>query len=154
MSDKTSFKLTIGERLQLLNVIPAQGNITTIKILRKLRETLSPNEQEYEEYGFVHEWVCMHRETDGRGRPKTCNLKLTEATQPRCPEHDKAMAQTGLVFWDEEKSAQEKEIFLGNTAKGIIVAALKNLSDEQQLPVEQEGLYEKFVTAAAAAEED
>jgi len=43
-------ELTILERLLLLNVLPPSGDLTTIRIVRKLRETLSFNEQELEEY--------------------------------------------------------------------------------------------------------
>jgi len=43
-------KLTIGERLLLLNMLPPEGDLTTIKIVRKLRESLSFTEDELVKY--------------------------------------------------------------------------------------------------------
>ena len=43
-------KLSIGERLNLLNLLPPEGDLTSIKIVRKLREGLSFSEDELEEY--------------------------------------------------------------------------------------------------------
>jgi predicted RNA-binding protein with PUA domain len=40
-------ELSVLERLILLNSLPAQGDITTIKIVRKLREDLSFSEEEH-----------------------------------------------------------------------------------------------------------
>ena len=45
-------KLAIGERLMLLNLLPPEGDLTSIKIVRKLRESLSFNEDELEEYNI------------------------------------------------------------------------------------------------------
>jgi hypothetical protein len=47
--------LTVPDRLALLSILPSQGDITTIKIVRKLREELSFTEQEHEQYGIVVE---------------------------------------------------------------------------------------------------
>ena len=43
-------ELTIYERLLLLNALPEKGDLTTIRIVRKLREDLSFSEQELEEH--------------------------------------------------------------------------------------------------------
>ena len=40
-------ELTIFERLILLGVLPKEGNFTTLKIVRKLREDLSFSEEEH-----------------------------------------------------------------------------------------------------------
>lgn len=45
-------KLKTFERLVLLNVLPAQGDFTTLKLLRKLRETLSFSEAEHKALQF------------------------------------------------------------------------------------------------------
>ena len=39
-------KLTVFERLMLLNILPKEGNFVTLKIVRELREGLSFNEKE------------------------------------------------------------------------------------------------------------
>ena len=54
-------KLTILERTKLLEALPAQENILTIKILRKLKETLSFSEEELKTFGAVNEFACPYR---------------------------------------------------------------------------------------------
>ena len=46
-------KLTIMERLLLLNVLPERGNAVTLRIVRQLQERLSFSEQDIEKYGIV-----------------------------------------------------------------------------------------------------
>ena len=48
-------ELSVFERLTLLNVLPAQGDITTIRIVRQLREDLSFSEDEHEQLNFKAE---------------------------------------------------------------------------------------------------
>ena len=48
-------ELSVLERLILLNSLPAQGDITTIKIVRKLREDLSFSEAEHKALNFKQE---------------------------------------------------------------------------------------------------
>lgn len=43
-------KLSIKNRLRLLAILPAQGNLLTLKIVRKLREELSFSEQEHKDF--------------------------------------------------------------------------------------------------------
>jgi hypothetical protein len=39
-------QLSIGDRLRLLNILPPEGDLTTIRIVRELRESLSFTEAE------------------------------------------------------------------------------------------------------------
>ena len=43
-------ELTILERLMLLGILPEKGDLTTVRIVRKLREALSPTEAEHVEH--------------------------------------------------------------------------------------------------------
>lgn len=45
--------LSVKERLVLNSILPAQGDITTLKIVRKLREDLSFSEEEHKKLKFV-----------------------------------------------------------------------------------------------------
>jgi len=45
-------KLNVLERLMLLGMLPAEGNLTTIRIVRGLREDLSFSEAEHEHLKF------------------------------------------------------------------------------------------------------
>ncbi len=47
--------LSVKERLILLSTLPAQGDITALKIIRKLQEDLSFSEEEHKELKFVQE---------------------------------------------------------------------------------------------------
>lgn len=46
-------ELTIGERLWLFNLLPREGDITTIRILRELREELETTDEEDKTYGVT-----------------------------------------------------------------------------------------------------
>ena len=46
-------KLSVGERLVLLSILPGEGDFLTIKIIRQLRERLSFTEEEHKQYQFV-----------------------------------------------------------------------------------------------------
>ena len=48
-------ELTVIERLVLLNILPKEGDFTTIKLLRKLRENLSFDEDEHKKLNFVQD---------------------------------------------------------------------------------------------------
>jgi hypothetical protein len=47
--------LTVLERLTLLNTLPAEGDLTTLRIIRRLRESLSFSESEHTALGFKAE---------------------------------------------------------------------------------------------------
>lgn len=48
-------KLNILERMVLLGLLPQEGNFATLKLMRKLRESLSLTDQEIKEYDFKQE---------------------------------------------------------------------------------------------------
>lgn len=48
-------QLNVLERVLLLNIIPVEGDITTVRIVRKLREALSFSEAEHEELKLTQE---------------------------------------------------------------------------------------------------
>ena len=48
-------ELAVVERLVLLNILPKEGDFTTIKLLRKLRENLSFDEDEHKKLNFVQD---------------------------------------------------------------------------------------------------
>jgi len=48
-------KLGVGDRLILLSILPREGDITTLKIVRELRENLSFDEAEHKELQLTSE---------------------------------------------------------------------------------------------------
>lgn len=147
--DKISKKLTMGERFVLLNNIPSGGDNVTFKILRKLRETLAPNEKEIKEYGFKNSFRCPHREYDEKGKAFQCEVEGEGETPPKCHIHDVFMQPTGRVSWKPEMWNVEKEIFFGAKANQIIIDALKKISEEDKKINDDiiAGLYDKFIMA-------
>jgi len=48
-------ELAVVERLVLLNILPKEGDFTTLKLVRKLRENLSFDEGEHKTLNFVQD---------------------------------------------------------------------------------------------------
>ena len=45
--------LNVGERIQLLRLLPSAGDITTIRIVREIREALSFSDDEHKKYSVT-----------------------------------------------------------------------------------------------------
>jgi len=147
MADKISKQLTMGERFVLLNNLPAQGDLVTFKILRKLRETLSPSEKEIKDYGFKNRFRCPHKEYDEKGKAFQCEVEQDAASPPKCPVHGEFMQPSGRVSWDEKLWNVTKEIWFGTKANQIVVDTLKKISEEDKQINDDiiASLYEKFI---------
>ena len=139
-------KLTILERTQLLGALPEREDILTIKILRKLRETLSFSEEELKSFEARKEYACPYRGEDTDGKRLTCDNKGFFLEQPTCGKHNLLMLPTGQMnlFIPPESLKLEKEIHLGTKAREIASNALKRLNDTKQLTEAHVSLYEKF----------
>lgn len=107
-------KLNIAERVALMNILPPEGNIVTLRIIRELQTQLAFTEKELKEYKITN-----RRNPDG----------------------------SGFITWDSDFSAKEKDVTIGEAAKGIIAEQLKAFSERGKLRVEMLTLYEKFVEA-------
>ena len=101
-------KLSIMERIQLLGVLPAEGNAVTLRIVSDLRRDLSFSEKEMKD-----------------GEIKTD------------PENNR-------VMWNNSVDVQ-KDVKIGDTARGVISDAMKKLDTEKKLNLALLPLYEKFV---------
>ena len=154
MADKISKQLTMGERFVLLNNLPIQGDLVTFKILRKLRETLSPSEKEIKDYGFKNSFRCPHREYDEKGKAFQCEVEEDAVSTPKCHIHDVLMQPSGRVSWKTEMWNTEKEIWFGTKANQIIADALKKVSEEDKKVNDDviASLCEKFVASEEEAE--
>lgn len=122
----------MAERFVLLSNLPKDGDLVTFKILRKLRETLSPSEAEIKEYSFKNSFRCPHREYDEKGKSFQCEVEEISGDPPKCSIHDKFMQPSGRVTWDEKKWTDTKEIWFGMKANQIILDALKKVSEEDK----------------------
>ena len=74
-------ELTVPDRLTLLNILPKEGDFTTIKLMRKLRESLSFDEEELKKIGFVQEGDQVRWNQEGAASVlKRCQIgeKMTD----------------------------------------------------------------------------
>lgn len=148
MADKISKKLTMGERFLLLAKLPTPDYVT-YKILRKLKETLSPSEKEIKDYGFKNSFRCPHREYDENGKAFKCEVEEMSVEAPVCPVHNEPMRPSGQVTWNVAMWNKTKEIWFGTKANSIIVEALKVISEEDR-KVNGDlvtSLYDKFLSS-------
>lgn len=133
-------KLTVPERLILVNVLPAESDYTTLKLVRKLRESLSFTEEEHKQLNFRNRYECP-----------VCKAEVYSATMPKCEDKGcggfgQYMSKDNLVTWNGEAHVV-KDIHMGIKAKELIVSTLKKMSDEKKLNETYLDAYEKFVKA-------
>lgn len=140
-------KLNIWERLKLLEILPNEGNRLNLKIMRKLRESLSFSEEELKSIPVQYEFMCVHQTLNKEGDiTALCQKKGYFSGSPKCEEHDEPMMPTGqmnilntpLLF------TSEKEIHMGEESTKIVKGALKILNDLNKLTDAHTSLYDKF----------
>lgn len=138
-------ELTTVERIKLLEILPPQGDILTLKIVRKLRETLSFNEDELKLLGTKYEFVCPFQDKVD-GEPTSCKNKGFWPIAPKCAEHDILMVKTGQLnfHFTPEMQAKMKEIHMGLQAITIVSDTLKRANETKQLTDTHISLYDKF----------
>ena len=132
------YELGVLERLKLLEILPAQGDISTIKIVRELRESLSFKEDEHVQFGII---------TKEPGKCLDCGYEGDADTDNSCPIcHGGKFKKSGqqMIHWNIE-SARDVEIELGAKAVGVIVATLDKLSKAGNATEQHIGLFNKFV---------
>ena len=128
-------KLTIFERIQLQNVLPEKGDYITLKLIRKLRESLSFSEKEIADIDFKNHWEC-----------KICNIRELSLQIPKCSSCGAYMQPAGMVHWDEAKAINViKDIHMGRTMRDLCWSTIQKISDEKKLTEQTMSIYEKFV---------
>ena len=135
-------QLNVLERLALLEVVPKEGDFVTLKLVRKLRESLSFSETEVKQIEFNQNWKC----------PK-CQKEMSSPDVPKC-ECESYMVATGSMTWDAQKGEKVlKEIHMGEKMLSMCVTALKKLDSEKKLTDNYFSLYDKLVESTEEEEE-
>jgi hypothetical protein len=57
-------KLSVADRIHLLDILPAEGSFIAVKIARQLREDLSFSEEELERFGIVQDGQAVSWTSD------------------------------------------------------------------------------------------
>lgn len=69
-------EFSVRDRLILLNIIPVQGSLVTLKMVRVLREELGFSDEEYQDFNLRTEGGSFHWDDD-RERPKEVDVPTT-----------------------------------------------------------------------------
>jgi len=101
-------KLSIVERIQLIGLLPGEGNAVTLRIVNDLRNDLSFSEKEIKEAGIKQD------------------------------------VENNRVVWNGACDLV-KDVKIGDTARGVIVDALKKMDDEKKLTLAIMPVYERFL---------
>ena len=111
----SAVKLSLKERFKLIEIIPQEGDITTIKTIRVLREELSPTEEEQEKFDMK-----VSQNESG-------SIVVTW-------DEKKELDEFGLGSFD----FTNKEI-------SVISTALSKLNESKKLTEDYIDLYDKFI---------
>ncbi len=144
-------KLTVLERLLLLNLLPEAGNLTTIRIVRELRESLSFTEDE-------HEVLRFETLPGGNVRWRSPDTWATFARVKTDDGVQWAMADGSFTFygeWSEEKNAEYAAkcqeligdgafIQVGKRARQEVKEWLKKLDEKGEVREPHFSIFEKF----------
>jgi len=126
-------KLTVMERLILMAILPGQGDYTTLKLVRKLRESLSFSESEHKELDFQTQQKC----------PK-CENSVFSEVPVQCEGCGIPMQSTSFMKWNP-KANLVKDVHMGDKTKEIITSTLKRLDEQKQLTQQTASIYERFI---------
>jgi len=114
---KMKTKLNILERFLVLNILPKENNIMTLKTIRKLQDTLLPSDEELDEI----EMKIITEDSNGNPLPQPQNQ------------------------FNKKKAEVEKEFEIAERGHDIISDALNKLDKEKKLNLEHMSLWDKFM---------
>lgn len=69
--------LTIFERLSLLSILPEEGSVVTLKVIRDLKDELGLSEHEIKDAGLVQKGNAFSISTEARGTRKAISVGET-----------------------------------------------------------------------------
>ena len=71
-------KLSVGDRLVLLSILPSENDFSTLKIIRKMKDDLGFSEEEHKELNFRQEGEMMFWEEGLEDKEITFGEKATD----------------------------------------------------------------------------
>jgi len=132
-------KLSVLERIMLLQVLPAEGSYSNLKLLREAKESLSFNEEENKALNVKQE--------DGQIRWDSFMVinKATGEPVEGDPEMVAVMVEKNPELFDHIPTVEDKDFEFGEVVTKLINTALKDLDTNEKLTEQQFSIYEKFV---------
>ncbi len=97
-------ELSVPDRMSLLSILPPQGDITTLRIVRELREALSFSEPEYAEFGITTDGDTIR--WDGTVN-KTKDIEIGEKATDiivetlKAKDTERVLTDAHLSLWDK-----------------------------------------------------
>jgi hypothetical protein len=113
--------LSVFERLLLGNILPKEGNFTTLKVVKDAQSLIGFTEEEHALLQFKH------------GGETYKDSKGIERTVPE-----------GTIHWQDK--VEEKEFDIGLKVIDVISTVIKKMDAEKKLNMTHMSLYEKFVS--------
>ncbi len=71
----------VKERLMLLSVMPGQGNLTTLRLVRRVREELGFDEEEHRALGLIIEGSSYRWDDDAEAKAGPKEIELGEVVR-------------------------------------------------------------------------
>lgn len=104
-------KLNVPERVALLQILPAEGDFTTLKVLRGLQEKLGFSEEDHKKFKIVRadDRVSWNPEEGAKEVEIELGEKATEIIKEALLNLDKEKKLTSSQFTIYEKFVQDKE---------------------------------------------
>jgi hypothetical protein len=105
-------KLDVQERIVLVGLLPAQGDITTIKQLRELREALAFTDKETKALGLVQSEGQIRWNPDHKVKAKEINIGevlhgvIVELLKDA--DKEKKLTEGHIPLWDKFVEANKK----------------------------------------------
>ena len=136
-------KLSVMERMMLLNLLPPTGTFANLKVLRIAKEALSFDDKE-------HKLLNIRYEGEGdkaqmRWDNHTIVEKATGIEVVGNPEVVQEMIRKSPDAFEMKPIMNDKNVIMGEIVTQMIVKKLKELNDKEELTEQHYSLYEKFV---------
>ena len=136
-------KLSVLERMILLNLLPPTGTFANLKVLRIAREALSFDDKE-------HKLLNIRYEGEGdkaqmRWDNHTIVEKATGIEVVGNPEVVQEMIRKSPDAFEMKPIMNDKNVIMGEIVTQMIVKKLKELNGKEELTEQHYSLYEKFV---------
>ena len=136
-------KLSVMERMMLLNLLPPTGTFANLKVLRIAREALSFDDKE-------HKLLNIRYEGEGENtQMRWDNHVIIDKATGRSPEGNtesvQEMIRKNPDAFEMKPIMDDKNVIVGEIVTQMVVKKLKELNDKEELTEQHFSLYEKFV---------
>ena len=136
-------KLSVMERMMLLNLLPPTGTFANLKVLRIAKEALSFDDKEHKALNIRYEGEGDKAQM--RWDNHVIINKATGRAPEGTPETIQEMIRKNPDLYEMKPIMEDKNVIVGEIVTQMIVKSLKGLNDKEDLTEQHFSLYEKFV---------